>query len=48
MRRLGGGLLEMEVQRVGRCVVIHMRLGENRLNPAFLAAFHEALDKAEA
>ena len=37
----------MEVEKCGSCVVIHMRLGENRLNPDFLKAFHEALDKAE-
>lgn len=37
----------MEVEKVGSCVVIHMNFGENRLSPAFLKAFHEALDKAE-
>ena len=38
----------MEVEKMGSCVVIHMKFGENRLNPAFLAAFQEALDRAEA
>ena len=38
----------MEVEKIGSCVVIHVRLGENRLNPDFLSAFHDALDKAEA
>ena len=38
----------MEVEKVGSCVVIHMNRGENRFNPEFLEAFHEALDKAEA
>lgn len=38
----------MEVEKVGSCVVIHMKLGENRLNPDFIVAFHKALDEAEA
>ena len=38
----------MEVEKVGSCVVISMKLGENRLNPDFITAFHDALDKAEA
>ena len=38
----------MEVEKVGSCVVIHMNRGENRVNPDFIAAFLEALDKAEA
>ena len=37
----------MEVEKIGSCVVIHLNFGENRLSPAFLRAFHEALDKAE-
>ena len=37
----------MEVEKIGSCVVIHLNFGENRLSPAFLKAFHEALDKAE-
>ena len=38
----------MEVEKIGSCVVIHMKLGENRLNSAFISAFHDALDEAEA
>ena len=33
---------------MGSCVVVHMKLGENRLNADFISAFHEALDKTEA
>ena len=36
------------MEKVGGCVVIHMKLGENRLNPDFIEAFNDALDKAEA
>ena len=37
----------MELEKVGSCVVIRMKRGENRLNPEFVEAFNEALDKAE-
>lgn len=37
----------MEVEKVGSCVVIRMKRGENRLCPEFLEALNEALDKAE-
>ena len=37
----------MEVEKVGSCVVIRTKRGENRLNPEFVEAFNEALDKAE-
>ena len=35
------------VEKVGRCVVITMGLGENRINPNFLRAMNKALDQAE-
>ena len=38
---------EFEVSYVDRCVVIKMAWGENRLNPDFISAMHNALDKAE-
>ena len=38
---------KFEVSYVDRCVVIKMAWGENRLNPDFLSAMHNALDKAE-
>lgn len=38
----------MEVEKVGSVVVVHMKCGENRLNPNFLKILHEALDKVEA
>ncbi len=40
--------MAMEVEKVGSVVVIHMKCGENRLNPEFIELFQEALDKAEA
>lgn len=39
--------MSMEVEKVGSCVVIRMKRGENRLNPEFVEAFNKALDKAE-
>ena len=39
---------KMEVEKLGSCVVIHMKSGENRLTPEFVKEFHECLDKAEA
>lgn len=38
----------MEVQKIGSCIVISIKLGENRLNPEFITAFHDAMDRAEA
>ncbi len=35
------------VSYVNRCVVIKMAWGENRLNPDFITAMNQALDKAE-
>ena len=47
-RCMHGVRFGMEVEKVGRCAVIHMKMGENRLNPDFIAAFQEALDQTEA
>lgn len=35
------------VEKVGKCVVITMDLGENRINANFIRAMHKALDAAE-
>ena len=37
----------MEVEKIGSCVVLHMKCGQNVMTPEFLQAFSEALDKAE-
>lgn len=37
----------VKVEKVGRCVVIRMERGENRMNPEFIEAMNRALDKAE-
>lgn len=38
----------IDLTRDGDVFVLHMRSGENRFNPDFLAAFGEALDEVEA
>ena len=38
---------DFQVEKVGRCVVVTMDLGENRLNANFIRAFNKALDQAE-
>ena len=39
--------LEIRVEKVGRCVIVRMERGENRLNPEFVEAMNQALDKVE-
>jgi enoyl-CoA hydratase/carnithine racemase len=38
----------IELERYGDVHVLHMRGGENRINPDFLAAMNDALDRVEA
>ena len=38
----------IELERYGDVHVLHMRGGENRFNPDFLAAMNDALDRVEA
>ena len=35
------------VEKVGRCVVVRMERGENRLNMEFIEAMNRALDQVE-
>ena len=37
----------MKVEKIGKCVVIRMERGENRLNMEFIDSFNRALDEAE-
>ena len=37
----------LRVEKNGRCVVIRMERGENRLNREFVRAMNQALDAAE-
>ena len=37
----------LRVEKSGRCVVIRMERGENRLNREFVRAMNQALDAAE-
>jgi len=39
--------MEFPVSKTDGCVVIRMTNGENRLNPGFISALNNALDKAE-
>lgn len=39
---------DVELKRDGDVFVLHMRSGENRFNPGFLAAMNAALDEVEA
>ena len=38
---------DIRVEKVGRCVVLRMERGENRMNPKFIEDMNRALDKAE-
>ena len=38
---------DLAVEKVGRCVVVTMDLGENRCNANFVRAMNKALDQAE-
>ena len=40
----GGGV---KVEKKGSCAILRMCLGENRLNPNFVKAYNQALDKIE-
>ena len=38
---------DIRVERIGRCVMLRMERGENRMNPKFIEDMNQALDKAE-
>ena len=38
---------DIRVEKIGRCVVLRMERGENRMNPKFIEDMNQALDKAE-
>ena len=38
---------DLQVEKIGSCVVITMDFGENRLNANFIRAMNKALDEAE-
>ena len=38
---------DIRVEKVGRCVVLRMERGENRMNLKFIEDMNRALDKAE-
>lgn len=39
--------LDMEVRQSGKCAVITMKGGENKIDAEFMESFHKALDEVE-